>query len=590
MDKEICQSPLFLAAVKGNAEEIKEHYEATSAAPKKEDKFYFALYFACFNGRVDVVKFLLENKVDPNYVVGSYLTPLHAAILNKHNSIIEMLLNHGANVNPKIKNKSGKKTVEVNYFCSPLICAARTQNEKVIEMLLQRDSVVNTKVQSVDYNKKKSMYYRRSEPEDEYERKLIFGTFDSYNLSEEYRDSCKLGFTPLHFVLKGNKQASAQLLLDRGANINEFSKLGLTPLFLACKENDLDLVKFLLKAGADMNAQASNGENLLCYIIGCMIFDSFQDSYDEYDKQVWIDRSKVFSYLLKIGADPNGWSAKDKESVLHCAAKNGIPHIVHLLFKYGANVNSVDNELKTPIEYAVGHLQKTVQEIQDDYYCADDSYSDEDEYRNNFFGGLEDEEDYEQSREERRKEREEIREERFRNRKIYNLTHNKYTYNRFKYEKYHGNDEGYTIFKDPQPFRLVSQLFVRELVRLEALGKRNAQQNVKFLQTTFVKPYYTRCKNELKKLKKNVIADGVNYYDFLIANDDKLKEYMENENIAKKINEENCRHLFPNYTRDLKLNAKRVMKRKKSEVDEESSGSSDDDVHVGGGRAKRRRW
>lgn len=112
MNKEICQSPFFLAAVKGNVEEIKNHYEATSADTNKKDKFYFALYFACFNGQVDVVKFLLENKVDPNYVVGSYLTPLHAAIMNEHNSITEWLLNHGANVNPKIKNKSGY----VNFY------------------------------------------------------------------------------------------------------------------------------------------------------------------------------------------------------------------------------------------------------------------------------------------------------------------------------------------------------------------------------------------------------------------------------------------------------------------------------------------
>ncbi|XP_043461513.1 ankyrin-1-like isoform X2 [Leptopilina heterotoma] len=588
MDKEICQSPLFLAAVKGTAEEIKKHYEAASAAPKKKDNFYFALYFACFNGRVDVVKFLLENKVDPNYVVGSYLTPLHAAILNKHNSIVEMLLNHGANVNPKIKNKSGKKTVEVNYFCSPLICAARTQNGKVIEMLLQRDSVVNTKVQSVDYNKKKSMYYRRSEPEDEYERKLIFGTFDSDKLSKEYSDHSQMGFTPLHFAIKGNKQAIAQLLLDHGANINESSEFGLTPLCLACERNDVDLVKFVLKAGADMKAQVANGKNLLSYVIRCIIIDSFQHSYDEYEKQVWIDRCKVFSYLLKVGADPNGWSVKNKESVLHCAARNGVPHIIHLLLKYGANVNSVDNELKTPIEYAVSSLQETLEEIQDVYYW-DISSSDDDDYRSRFFDDSEEEEEHERDMEDRQKEREARRKHKFDNRKIYNLTHNKYTYNKFKYEKDQANDEGYTIFKDPQPLRLVSQLFVRELVRLEALGKKNAQQNVKFLQTKFVKPYYTRCKNELKKLKKNVIADGVNYYDFLIANDDKLKEFMKNAKIAKEINEKNCRELFPNYTRDLKLNAKRVMKRKKSKVDEESSGSSDDDVQVGGGRAKKRR-
>lgn len=478
--------------------------------------------------------------------------------------------------------------MEVNYFCSPLICAAQTGNEKVIEMLLQRDAVVNVKLQLVNNNKKettKSLSYRKPEPEEEYEKKLIFGTFKSHSFGKEYEE-CELGFTPLHYVMKCQKQAATQLLLDHGANINEASELGLTSLFVACKHNDVDLVKSFLKAGADIKTQVSNGENLLCYIIGCIIEDSFQDSYDEYIKYEWIDRSKVFSYLLKIGADPNGWSMKNKESVLHCAAKNGVPHVVHLLLKYGANVNSVDGELKTPIEYAVNNLKEILEDIQDVYYCYDSS-SDED-YRNDFFDDSEEEEEHMREMDDRRKQREANRKRKFDNRKIYNLTHNKYTYNKFKYEKDHGNNEGYTIFKDPQPLRLVAQLIVRELVRLEALGKKNAQQNVKFLQTKFVKPYYTRCKNELKKMKTNVIADGVSYYDFLFANDVKLKEYMKNGKIASEITEENCRQLFPNYTRDLKLNAKRVMKRKKSVVDEESSGSSDDDVQAGG-RAKRRR-
>ncbi|XP_051154854.1 serine/threonine-protein phosphatase 6 regulatory ankyrin repeat subunit B-like [Leptopilina boulardi] len=595
MEKKIYNSELVDAAQKGNVDEMKIHFKKTSTLPTKDDQFYFALYFASFNGKEDIVKYLLAKKVDPNYTVGSYLTPLHAAILNKHDSIVELLLQHGANVDPKIKVKSGKKIVEKNYFCSPLICAAYKSNEKVTELLLKRGAIVNVKLQSIDVDKnKKTTYYQQSTSEDKNENYLIYGTFSSYDLrNDDSSEHSIIGFTPLHFVIRSGGESIAQLLLDYGADINARCKIDLTPLCLACDKKTLKMVKFLLKAGADMKAQVNNGKHLLCYILHCIVIDSFQECYEEYEKSAWVERSKIFSYFLKIGADPNGWSSKDKESVLHRAASDGLAHAVHLLLKHGANVNAVNGDLKTPLECTVSHLQELLTDIQDSYSCLSDSSSDDDYHRHDMYTDSDEENFYQQEAENRRKEREEYRKRQYENRKIYNLTHNTYTFNLWQYKKNHNNDEGYTIFKDPNPFRMVSQLLTRELVRLEALGIRNCEQNVKFLQTTFVKPYYTRCKNELKKLKKNKIADDVNYYDFLLANDTKLIDYMKNKNIASAIDKGNCRKLFPNYCRYLRLNVKRGLKRKRTNLDDESDGSSDEDVAKGSvqmrGNPKRRR-
>lgn len=55
------------------------------------------MYVAAADGNFELVKYHIENGVDPNYQHPEILsTPLVAGILNGHHDVVEFLLNHGA--------------------------------------------------------------------------------------------------------------------------------------------------------------------------------------------------------------------------------------------------------------------------------------------------------------------------------------------------------------------------------------------------------------------------------------------------------------------------------------------------------------
>ncbi len=58
--------------------------------------------------------------------------------------------------------------------------------------------------------------------------------------------------------IKGNRE-TAQLLLDRGAKINQANTNGATPLYIAAQEDQLDTAKLLLDRGAKVNKAKTNG-------------------------------------------------------------------------------------------------------------------------------------------------------------------------------------------------------------------------------------------------------------------------------------------------------------------------------------------
>lgn len=106
-------SEFVFAARAAHINVVKEQFEKIPP-DIRDEQLYYALYFSSFNGHENVVKFLLEKGVNPNFVIEPCLTPLLGAVMKKHNSIVELLLKYGADVNPKRSFECGF----VTYFHS----------------------------------------------------------------------------------------------------------------------------------------------------------------------------------------------------------------------------------------------------------------------------------------------------------------------------------------------------------------------------------------------------------------------------------------------------------------------------------------
>ncbi len=73
-------------------------------------------------------------------------------------------------------------------------------------------------------------------------------------------------WTPLHTAVKSGKVQVAELLLDRGANVNAVDNLDMTPLHFALKYNREELVRLLLDRGANVNAVDKKGRTPLSIV------------------------------------------------------------------------------------------------------------------------------------------------------------------------------------------------------------------------------------------------------------------------------------------------------------------------------------
>jgi ankyrin len=75
----------------------------------------------------------------------------------------------------------------------------------------------------------------------------------------------KSGFTPLHIAAHYGNVNIANLLLDRGANVNfAASKHSITPLHVAAKWGRANMVTLLLERGAEMDAKTRVFAFLFC--------------------------------------------------------------------------------------------------------------------------------------------------------------------------------------------------------------------------------------------------------------------------------------------------------------------------------------
>ena len=125
-------------------------------------------------------------------------TPLHTAVCNGHEKIVESLLLDGAKIEAKDHDER-----------TPLFLAVKYNKMKIVELLLKHGANVNT--------------------------------------------------TPLHLAIDQKFKHIAEVLLLNGANINAKNCMGLTPIHLATEANNIEMVNFLIKKKANINETAHYG-------------------------------------------------------------------------------------------------------------------------------------------------------------------------------------------------------------------------------------------------------------------------------------------------------------------------------------------
>jgi len=202
-----------------------------------------ALHWAARNGHTDVVKVLLDSKVDVN--VGrpaDGVTPLHIAAQERHTEVAKLLLDNKADINARV----------LTYGATPLYIASQSEHRDIVDLLLAYNADVNasctddgaTPLHIVSWSGNTQLV------------KLLLDHKADVNASR-HTD----GATPLYAAAQNGHTEVVKLLLDNSANVNASVHTdGSTPLYIASQNHCVEVVKLLLENKADVNAACTDDD------------------------------------------------------------------------------------------------------------------------------------------------------------------------------------------------------------------------------------------------------------------------------------------------------------------------------------------
>lgn len=224
-----------------------------------------ALHWAVYLDDLKMVEALLAAGANANAANDYGVAPLTLACGNRDATLVRRLLAAGANANQ----------TALPTGVTALMTCARTGDADAVRALLARGAEVNARENA---HQQSALMWAAAERHPEAVRALIEGGADvkarssirhvavTGGFSPTDPESEKLksvfqidqgGYTPLLFAARSGDAASAELLLNAGADVNDAEPDGASVLVVALLSGQSDVAKRLLDKGADPNAAAA---------------------------------------------------------------------------------------------------------------------------------------------------------------------------------------------------------------------------------------------------------------------------------------------------------------------------------------------
>ncbi|XP_063924819.1 uncharacterized protein LOC135138748 [Zophobas morio] len=343
------------------------------------------LFFVALYGYAEAFKILFSSSSISNNEVNFSVefdgsTPLIIASRERHETVIECLVNCGADINGADKNgqtplyaassRGHEKIVECLVKCgaeiradeigwTPLHAASSPGYEKIVECLVKCGAEINR----ADKYDRTPLHAASSEGHEKIVECLV-------KCGAEINRADEIGWTPLHAASSRGHEKIVKCLVKCGAEINRADEIGWTPLHVASSRGHEKIVKCLVKCGAEINradeigwtplhaASSSGYEKIVECLVKCGAEINRADKYDRTPLYAASSEGyeKIVECLVKCGAEINR-ADEDGRTPLYGASSGGHEKIVECLVKYEAEINRTDKYGWTPLHEAssLGH-------------------------------------------------------------------------------------------------------------------------------------------------------------------------------------------------------------------------------------------
>jgi ankyrin repeat protein len=233
---------LHLAASAGLTSAVNRLIEAGCDVNEKDVNDSTSLYYACFNGHVDIAQVLIDMQADVNVQSGYYGNALQAASAGGYEQIVKILLDKGAKVN-----------AQGGDYSNALQAASFGGYEQVVKILLNKGAEVNA--QGGRYSNALQAASARGHKQ---VVKILLDKGAEVNAQSEGDCGNALGAASA-----GGHEQVIKILLDKGAEVNAQGGRYSNALQAASARGHEQIVKILLNKGAEVNAQGGDYGNAL---------------------------------------------------------------------------------------------------------------------------------------------------------------------------------------------------------------------------------------------------------------------------------------------------------------------------------------
>jgi ankyrin repeat protein len=296
------------------------------------------LQLAASYGQEEAVKVLLQAlEKGPHPTIGRQMQDaLMSAVIAKHENIVQVLLEHGVDVNFR----------DINNRQSPLSWAAERGYDHFVNVLLEKGADPN-----FSFMLEETALSRAVERSHETIVRRLIPMTERFHLTRA-----------LFVAVKGQDEGMVELLLEQGASpdfvpgdfrnweaqhthprvgcsfgMDEFDIPHLIPpLVTAVRGGNRRIVQLLLDRGADAKIRFYPGD------FGAIMRPTLLEFAVEYGHR------EVVELLLRRGADPNPVNAFGETPLFYAILKK-YEAIIRLLLDHGANIDHTDKYGGTPV-------------------------------------------------------------------------------------------------------------------------------------------------------------------------------------------------------------------------------------------------
>jgi ankyrin repeat protein len=287
-----------------------------------------ALQVAAEGGHEKILQLCLEHGADVNTIGGEYVTALQAATRKGHEKTVQLLLDHGANVN----------TIGGQYN-TVLQAAAAIGYEKIVQLLLDYGANVNT----IGGRYNTALQAAAAIGHEKIVQLLLDYGANVNTIGGKYN-------TALQAAAAGGNEKILQLYREDGADINTISGYNGTALQVAAVGDNEKVVRIILEHGADVN------------IAGGYYYTALHAAVHFY-------REPVARMLLEHGADANARNGSWGTALHTAKSRYNNQRFINLLLVYGAEEHPPLKNFPTGRQFLQEHTRQKQRQNRIDGMC-----------------------------------------------------------------------------------------------------------------------------------------------------------------------------------------------------------------------------